>query len=83
VLAYDYPLLDLFWTVLWFALFVIWVWLLIVIFSDLFGSHDVGGLGKALWVLVLIFLPFFGILFYLLFRGPGMRARRDRDAAAP
>ena len=81
MLAYDYPLLGVFWTMLWFALFFIWIWLLIVIFGDIFRSHDMGGLAKTLWVLFVIFLPFLGILFYLIFRGKSMQERQVRDVA--
>ena len=55
------PLLDLFWTMLWFFLFIAWLWLLITIFADIFRS-DVSGLGKALWVIFVIVLPFLGVL---------------------
>jgi Phospholipase_D-nuclease N-terminal/Short C-terminal domain len=78
MLAYDYPLLGVFWTMLWFALFFIWIWLLIVIFGDIFRSHDMGGFAKTLWVLFVIFLPFLGILFYLIFRGKSMQERQVR-----
>jgi hypothetical protein len=81
MLAYDYPLLGVFWTLLWFALFFIWIWLLIVIFTDIFRSHDMGGVAKTLWVLFVIFLPFLGILFYLIFRGKSMQERQARDTA--
>lgn len=81
MLAYDYPLLGVFWTMLWLALFFIWIWLLIVIFTDIFRSHDIGGVAKTLWVLFVIFLPFLGILFYLIFRGKGMAERRAQDVA--
>ena len=81
MLAYDYPLLGVFWTLLWFALFFIWIWLLIVIFTDIFRSHDIGGVAKTLWVLFVIFLPFLGILFYLIFRGKKMHEHQVRDAA--
>jgi hypothetical protein len=79
--AYDYPLLGVFWTLLWFALFFIWIWLLIIIFSDIFRSHDIGGVAKTLWVLFVIFLPFLGILFYLIFRGKGMAERQAQRQA--
>jgi hypothetical protein len=49
VLGYDYPLLGVFWTMLEFALFFIWIWLLIVVFADIFRSRDMGGLAKTLW----------------------------------
>ncbi len=81
MLGYDYPLLGVFWTMLWFALFFIWIWLLIVIFSDIFRSHDLSGVAKTLWVIFVIFLPFLGILFYLIFRGKGMQERAAQSAA--
>ena len=66
---------------LWFALFFIWIWLLIVILSDIFRSHDIGGFAKTLWVLFVIFLPFLGILFYLIFRRKSIKERQVRSAA--
>ena len=62
MLAYDYPLLGVFWTMLWFFLFFIWIWLLITIFADIFRSHDIGGFAKALWVIFVIVVPFLGVL---------------------
>jgi phospholipase D-like protein/putative oligomerization/nucleic acid binding protein len=81
MLAYDYPLLGVFWTMLWFALFFIWIWLLIVIFGDIFRSHDIGGFAKTLWILFIVFLPLLGILFYLIFRGKSMHERQVGDVA--
>ena len=80
MLAYDYPLLGVFWTMLWFFLFFIWIWLLITIFADIFRSHDIGGFAKALWVIFVIVVPFLGVLIYLIARGKGMQ---DRAADAP
>ena len=77
--AYTYPLLDLFGTMLGFFIFIIWFWLLIIIFSDIFRSHDIGGFAKALWVIFIIILPFLGILIYLIARGGKMH---ERAAAA-
>ena len=62
MLAYYYPQQSLFWTMLEFFLFVIWIWILIAIFGDIFRSHDMGGWVKALWVIFVIVLPFLGIL---------------------
>jgi type VI protein secretion system component VasK len=81
MLAYDYPLLDVFWTMLWFALFFIWIWLLVAIFADIFRSHDIGGGAKTLWVVFIIFLPLLGVLFYLIVRGRSMHERQARGAA--
>jgi energy-coupling factor transporter transmembrane protein EcfT len=81
MLAYDYPVLDIFLTILWFALFIIWIWLLIMVFVDIFRSHDLSGWAKALWVIFIIILPFLGVLVYLLARGGKMHERAARDAA--
>jgi hypothetical protein len=76
------PLLDLFWAMLWFFLWIAWIWLLIVILMDVFRSDDMGGWGKALWTLFIIFLPFLGVLIYLIVRGKGMSERSVREAVA-
>ncbi len=82
MLAYTYPLLDIFWTMLWFFAFFIWIWLLIIVFADIFRSHDMGGLAKALWVIVIIFLPLLGVLIYLIARGGKMHEHAAADAQA-
>jgi hypothetical protein len=81
MLAYDYPLLGIFWTMLWFFLFFIWIWILFSIFSDIFRSHDLSGWGKAGWSIFIIILPFLGILIYLIARGKGMQERSAERAA--
>jgi ABC-type multidrug transport system fused ATPase/permease subunit len=80
LLATNYPLLDVFWTMLWFFLFFIWIWLLITIFVDIFRSQDLSGWAKALWVIFVIVVPFLGILFYLIFRGGSMHERALQQA---
>ncbi len=80
MLAYTYPLLSLFWTMLLFFGFVVWIWLLVVVFGDIFRSHDIGGFAKAMWVLLVIFLPLIGVLIYLIARGGKMQDRAARDA---
>jgi hypothetical protein len=80
MLAYDYPLLGVFWTMLWIFLWVAWIFLLIRVFADIFRSHDMGGWAKALWSLLIIFLPFLGVLIYLIARGNSM-AQRDMQLA--
>ena len=79
MLAYTYPLLNLFWTMLLFFGFVVWIWLLIVVFGDIFRSHDMGGFAKALWVLLVIFLPLIGVLIYLITRGGKMQERAAQN----
>ncbi len=81
MLAYNYPLLSIFWTMLEFFLFFLWIWLLIVVFSDIFRSHDMGGLAKALWVIFVIIIPYLGVLIYLIARGGSMHERAAAQAA--
>lgn len=73
------PLLDLFWTFLMFFLFFVWLMLLFRIFGDIFRSEDIGGGGKALWTIFVIFLPFLGVLVYVIARGKGMAERDVKD----
>jgi hypothetical protein len=80
MLAYTYPLLNIFWTMLEFFVFFLWIWLLIVIFMDIFRSHDIGGFAKALWVIFVIVLPFLGVLIYLIARGGSMHERAAAQA---
>ncbi len=75
----DYPLLELFWTMLWFFLFIAWIWLLITIIADIFRSRDMSGWAKALWVLFLIVLPILGALIYLIARGASMAERSAEE----
>lgn len=76
----DYPLLNVFWWMLWFFLFVIWIWLLIAIFADIFRS-DQSGWAKAGWVIFVIFLPLLGVLVYLIAQGGKMQERSMKQAA--
>jgi hypothetical protein len=86
-LASDFGTGQVFLSMLWFFLFFIWIWLLIVVFSDLFRSHDLGGWAKAFWVIGIIILPYLGVLLYLIVRGHKMaehaqQAAKEQDAAA-
>jgi hypothetical protein len=81
VLASSYPVLDAFLTMLYFFLFIIWIWLLIMVFMDVFRSHDLGGVAKALWVIFIIILPFLGVFVYLIARGGKMHERAAEQAA--
>jgi ABC-type multidrug transport system fused ATPase/permease subunit len=78
--ASSYPLLDFFWIMLEFFLFFIWIWLLIMVFGDIFRSHDMGGLPKALWVIFIIIIPFLGVFIYLIARGSSMHERQAKAA---
>ena len=82
MLAYNYPLLGVFWTMLWFFLFFIWIWILIVVFADIFRSHDLGGFAKALWVIFVIIVPLLGVLIYLIARGGKMHERAAQAGPA-
>jgi len=73
---------QVFWSMLWFFLFFIWIWLLIVVFSDIFRSHDMGGFAKFLWVLFVIILPYLGVFVYLIARGHKMAEHAQQAAAA-
>src|SRR5271154_5770689 len=81
MLASSYPILDAFLTMLYFFLFIIWIWLLIMVFMDIFRSHDMGGWAKALWVIFIIILPFLGVFVYLIARGGKMQERAAQQAA--
>ena len=74
------PLFDIFWTMLWFFMFVIWIWLLIAIFADIFRS-DISGWGKAAWSIFVIIVPLLGVLIYLIANGDKMQERSARQAA--
>jgi type VI protein secretion system component VasK len=78
----NYPLLDLFLTMLWFFLWVLWIIVLFWIIMDIFRSRDMGGWAKAGWLVFVIVLPLFGVLTYLIARGSGMHDRQARDARA-
>jgi Short C-terminal domain/Phospholipase_D-nuclease N-terminal len=77
-----YPLLDLFLTMMWFFLWIVWIFLLIRVFTDLFRSHDIGGWAKAGWIVLVILLPFLGVFIYLIARGHEMAAHDQRAAEA-
>src|ERR1700761_9346791 len=76
----NYPVLDLFWTIIEFFLWVIWIWILIMIFIDIFRSHDLSGWAKALLFLFVPFIPLIGLLVYLIVRGGSMHERQVRQA---
>jgi ABC-type multidrug transport system fused ATPase/permease subunit len=82
VLAYTYPLLGAFWTMLWFFLFIIWIIILFRVIVDIFRSRDMGGWGKALWLIFVIILPFLGVFIYLIARGKEMGERDMQEAQA-
>ena len=73
---------QVFWSMLWFFLFFIWIWLLISVFGDIFSSRDLSGWGKALWTIFVILLPYLGVFVYLIARGHKMQERGLQQAAA-
>jgi ABC-type multidrug transport system fused ATPase/permease subunit len=86
VFASDFGTGQVFLSMLYFFLFFILIWLLIIVFSDIFRSHDMGGFAKAIWVIFVIILPYLGVLVYLIARGHKMQehavqAAQQQDAA--
>jgi type VI protein secretion system component VasK len=75
----SYPFLELIWTMFVLFGFVLWFWLLIVVFGDLFRRHDISGWAKAGWTVFVIVLPFIGILAYLIVQGRSMAERRGKE----
>ena len=78
--SYSYPLLGAFWTIFEIFLWVLWIWILIYIFIDIFRSHDLSGWGKALWFIFVLFIPLIGVLVYLIARGNSMHERATQEA---
>ena len=76
----DYPLLNLFLTMLYFFLWIAWLFLLFRIILDIFRSHDLGGWGKAGWTILILFVPFLGVLIYVIARGSSMQERDMQQA---
>ena len=82
MLAADYPFLDVIWTMFIFFGWIIWFWLLITIFGDIFRRHDTSGFGKVLWIIFVIVLPFLGVFIYLIANHDGMTQRNIERAQA-
>jgi putative oligomerization/nucleic acid binding protein/phospholipase D-like protein len=82
VIAADYPFLDVVWTMLIFFAWVIWFWLLIVVFSDIFRRRDISGWGKTGWTIFVIILPYLGVFIYLIAEHQGMADRSTQQAQA-
>ena len=75
MLGSDYPFLDVFWTLLVFFVWVVWFWLLITVFADIFRRRDIGGGMKAVWIIFVIILPYLGVFIYLIAEGHHMAER--------
>jgi Phospholipase_D-nuclease N-terminal/Short C-terminal domain len=82
VASTSYPLLDAFLTMLWIVGFFLWIWLAILVFSDIFRSRDMSGWAKAAWIVVIFILPLIGVLIYLIARGHKMQQHAEEAAAA-
>jgi putative oligomerization/nucleic acid binding protein/phospholipase D-like protein len=82
VVAADYPFLDVLWTMLVIFMWVIWFWLLITVFADVFRRHDTSGFTKVLWIIFVIILPFLGVFIYLIANHEGMQERNVKQMRA-
>jgi hypothetical protein len=82
MLVGDYSFWEVLWWMIAFFAFVIWFWLLITVFGDLFRRHDVGGGAKTLWIIFIILLPFLGVFIYLISQGKGMAERNMKSMEA-
>lgn len=80
MLAFD--LLDVFLSMIWFFLFIMWISLVIHVFADIFRSRDLGGAAKVVWILLVMFVPLFGVFLYLIARGGKMAENDQRRAKA-
>jgi uncharacterized membrane protein YcjF (UPF0283 family) len=82
LIAADYPFLNIFWSMIIFFCWVAWIWTIVLIFGDLFSRHDKSGWYKAMWMVLLIVLPFLGVLIYLIANGSDMSQRGANRARA-
>jgi Short C-terminal domain/Phospholipase_D-nuclease N-terminal len=85
ILASSYPFLEVFWTLLIFFAFIIWLWILFTVFTDIFRRHDTSGFVKVLWIIFIIIIPYFGSFIYLIIEHKGMTERAiaaQKDAQA-
>src|SRR3954451_16902043 len=78
--AGDFPFLSIFWTMLLFFAWVVWIWMMVVILTDVFRRDDIGGFSKAAWCVFMIVLPFLGVLTYLIAQHDGMTKRAAERA---
>jgi len=78
----DYPFLDVLWTLFVIFIWVIWFWLLITVFADVFRRHDIGGGKKTLWLIFVIIVPFLGVFIYLISQSSEMAERNAKQMQA-
>src|SRR5271156_5070709 len=83
ILATSYPFLEVVWTMLVFFAFVVWIWLMFAVLTDIFRRHDESGFVKVLWIIFVIIIPYFGVFIYLIVEHQGMteRAQKQQEAA--
>jgi hypothetical protein len=83
IIASSYPFLEVFWTMLIFFGFVVWLWILFTVLTDIFRRHDASGFTKVLWIVFIIVIPYFGVFIYLIIEHKGMteRALKAQKAA--
>ena len=81
ITASSYPFFDILWTTLIFFAWVIFIWIAITVLIDVFRRHDISGWGKAGWVILIVILPWIGVLIYLIANHTGMAERRMKDVA--
>jgi len=82
MIAYTYPLLSLFWSFLILFGFIVWIWVLIMVFADIFRSPELSGFGKAMWFLFVLVVPLVGVVAYLIARGDRMAEHAGRTQHA-
>jgi hypothetical protein len=82
MLATSYPFLEVFWTMLIFFAFFIWIWILFIVFADLFRRDDISGWAKVAWIVFIIILPYLGVFVYLIAEHKGMTERSVKQEKA-
>ena len=82
MVAASYPFMDVLWSMVIFFLFVIWIWILITVFADIFRRRDIGGGMKAVWIIFVILLPYLGVFIYLIAEHDGMAERQTQQLEA-
>src|SRR5262249_17857838 len=82
LIAADYPFMEIFWGLLIFFAWVIFIWIAITVLIDVFPGKEISGWGKAAWVVLIVILPWIGVLIYLIVNHDGMAERRARDTSA-
>ena len=82
ITASSYPFLNVFWDILIIFAWILFIWVAIVVFTDLFRRRDISGWGKAAWVILVVFLPWIGVLAYLITQHDGMTERSQKETQA-